>query len=488
MIDSVLLIRPYSISKKEFPVGLLYVGTALKNKGYRVKIIDLQDEPKVEDKVIEILSKSPNMILGISALAMSYRWLKEFTLKLKKISPQTLVVVGGHIAIAYEILLSKTGVDYVCLGEGEETFSELIEKINKQESVNDVRGIAYKNNDQIIKTDFRPFLKEFLIPDYSLVDADRYFIHPTEDRFFAHSTGYKEREKKDDKLAVIMFSRGCIGGCRFCYRHLPGFRQGSIDWSFKHLLLLYNQFGVRYFRFDDELFTNSPGWFEEFCQKLKDSNLNILFRITGLRADMVNDHQLKMLKEIGCIAINYGIESGSQKILNNMNKQTTVEQNLAVLKKTKSYGLQVMAYIMLGYEGEDKKTLNETMSLLLESGLEPKYISLFYTVALPGTQLYKNCLANGKIKDEEKYLEDLAPYVEEEKKDYERYIINLSDTTISNLIKFERILPRLIKLKKILKNQPKIFEVLRRVIFNLPVNDSFFKFLSNLKRISQLTK
>ena len=383
MIDSVLLIRPYSISKKEFPLGLLYIGTALKNKEYKVKIIDLQDDPSREDEIIDIVKKSTNLIVGITGLALHYRWIKQFSLKLKKVSLKTKIVVGGHVVPIYELLLLNTGVDYICIGEGEEMFPELIDKLNKNQSVETILGIAFKNaENKVIKTGFRPLLKSFIIPDYGLIDIERYLIHPTKDFFFKNSPQYRAREKKDDKLGVIMFSRGCVGGCNFCYRHLPGFRQASVDWSWNHLMLLYKKYGIKYFRVDDELFINDPEWFDAFYQKFIDAKLDILFRITGLRVDLINDELLKKLKNTGCIAINYGIESGSQTILDKMNKRTTVSQNLEAIKKTLNQDMQVMAYTMIGYEGENKKTLNETLDMLLESGLPREYIDIFYAVAL----------------------------------------------------------------------------------------------------------
>lgn len=490
MIKSVLLIRPFSVGKKETPLNLLYVGTALKNSGYEVDIIDLQDDPSREREIIKILENSPEKILGISALSLHYRWLKNFTKKVKEQSPQTTIVVGGHIAITAELLLKKTSVDFVCTGEGEITFPELIDAINKNLLPEKISGLVFKKDEKIIKTGFRPLIKNFVRPDYDLIDMSKYIIHPLEDIFFQKSPEYIKRQRPDDKQAVIMFSRGCIGGCNFCYRHLPGFRQESVEWSWDHMMHLRNKYDIKYFRINDELFNNDMEWLRAFHRKFMESKTDILFRITGLRTDLVNDEQLNMLKEMGCIAINYGIESGSQKILNNMNKRTTVEQNLNAIKETLKVGMQAMAYIMLGYEGENKKTLNETLNMLLASGLSSEYISIFYTVALPGTRLYQNCLKNNKIKDEDKYLTDMYTYVAEDKKAHERYIINLSDISVKTLVQWEKKLKILTKLNQILKNYSLIFIIVKKIITLIPVNDlilvlysKIFNLFKKLKKI-----
>jgi anaerobic magnesium-protoporphyrin IX monomethyl ester cyclase len=495
MIKSVLLTRPFSVGKKETPMNLLYVGTALKNSGYGVEIVDLQDNPSREEEIIKSLENSPEKILGISALSLHYRWLKIFTKKVKDRSPKTVIVVGGHIAITAELLLEKTSVDFVCTGEGETTFPELIDTLNKNLPPEKVLGLVLRKDGKIIKTGFRSLIKNFVHPDYDLIDMSKYVIHPSEDMFFKNSPEYKKRERPDDRQAVIMFSRGCVGGCNFCYRHLPGFRQESVEWSWDQVMLLRNKYGIKYFRVNDELFNNDPEWLKAFHHKFMESKTDILFRIAGLRADLVNDEQLKMLKKMGCIAINYGIESGSQKILNNMNKRTTVEQNLNAIRKTLKAGMQAMAYIMAGYEGEDKETLDETSSMLLSSDLPSEYISIFYTVALPGTRLYQNCLKNGKIKDEDEYLTNMYTYVEEEKAAHERYIINLSDTSVANLVQWEKKLQILIKLNQMLKNHPLIFRMAKKLFTIIPTGDPALKLyskvyhlLKNLKKSIPLQK
>jgi len=465
MINSVLLIRPSAIGKKEFPFGLLYVGTALKQKGYKVQIIDLHDAPDRKDAVFEILSNSPNAILGISALAPHYSWVKRFTLKVKKISPKTIIIIGGHIAILNEMLLNNTGVDYVCLGEGEEALSELIEKINNKEPIKKVLGIAYKDNNTVINTGFRPLLKSFLLPDYELINVHRYLIHPKKDFFFRKSSEYQARSRPDDKLSAIIFSRGCVGGCNFCYRHLPGFRQASIEWSWEHLMILYKKYNVRYFRIDDELFTNNIEWFQAFYQKVLDSNINILFRITGIRVDLINDKQLKMLKEMGCIAINYGLESGSQKILDNMNKRTTVEQNIGAIKKTIAHGMQTMAYIIFGYVGETKETLQETMAMILAVDLDPEYVSIFYTVPLPGTVLYKYCLKNKLIKNEELYMETISDSIANQ---HERYTMQLGEIKTNEIFIFEKKLLFLLYLKRLISKDSLIFKIIKKIVLLIP--------------------
>ncbi len=478
MINSILLIRPFAAEKKQFPLGLLYVGTALKRKGYQIQIIDLQDEPERENEIIETLKSRPDMLLGISALAPQYHWVKRFTLRLKQIIPQTPVVIGGHIAICRKQLLENTGIDYVCVGEGEEMLPELVEALNSGSALENIAGMAYRGKDGVmLKTAWRPQIKDFGLPDYDLINVEKYIIHPDEDSFFHKSAEYQKQATPQDKSCVIMFSRGCIGHCGFCYRHHAGYRQLTIEESWENLMILYHKYGVRYFRIDDELFTNNPEWLKAICEKIRESGLGIMFRITGLRVDTVDDERLEMLKRSGCIAINYGIESLSQTTLNTMLKGVSVQQNEDALRKTLAHGMATMAYIIWGYQGENKKTILETIDTLISLGLPPHLVSIFYLVALPGTTMYAYALRTKKITDEDAYLDSLNILMQKWGGFHKRYLINYSELSRKELKKYEEMLMLILKLRVRFGKNSILSKIVRQVVPSLPA--SLFLGLTN---------
>ena len=445
MINSVLFVRPPATGKLETPVAVLYVATAVKKAGYDVEIIDLQAHPQREGEPTERLRSNPSMVLAISALAPHYRWVKRFVRTIRQKCPQTRIIIGGHIASLGTFLLERVGVDYVCTAEGEKILPPLLGALNRGEGLKEIFGLSYMEDGRVVRHPKGKRLSSFDIPDYSLVDMDDYLIHPNRDIFFANSPDYRRRARPDDRLGVIMFSRGCTGYCGFCYRHVPGFCQSTTDWCIEHLKLLHDQYGVRYFRFDDELFTNSQEWLEEFCRRVKEEILDILFRITGLRVDMISPERLALLKGIGCIAINYGIESGSQAILDMMKKGVTAEQGKNAICQTHEAGMQVMAYITLGYRGETEQTLRQTAEMLMHCDLPVQYVSIFYAVALPGTKLYRDMLGSGLIREEEAYLEQLAVYIEESRPARDYYFVNLSSISFTRLIQWEQILLLLLR-------------------------------------------
>jgi len=481
MITKVILVRPGSRGKVEFPHGLLYLATALKQAGFESEIIDFQADKNLNtNHIISSLKKNQNAMLGISALAGSYLWVKKLCQQVKQELPQTKIIIGGHITATYEILIQKTKTDYVCLGEGEESLPLLIKALNQNNNLDDIPGIAYNKNNKIITTK-RKLIKNFLVPDFSLINVDNYFFHPSTDRFFARDPRYHARSKPGDKMTTLMFSRGCRGACNFCYRHLPGYRQGEIDWAWEYMMQLYQKYNIRYFRIDDELFISDKKWFEKFYQKIIDSNIKIMFRVSGLRVDNVDNDSLSKLKHIGCIAINYGIESGSQKILDNMNKLVTVEDNFHAIQSTVKHGMQVMAYIMFGYPGETRKTLIETLNLMIKTDVNTEDVDIFYTVPLPGTRLYRDCILTKKIKDEEQFLIQLSSNIDYQ---YDRYTIKLGGLNRDQLKAFEKKFLFLIGFSRLIGNKNLIFKLFKKIILYIPDNSKFNTIFIPLKKIT----
>ncbi len=436
MIDSLFLIKTHSKGRVELPFSLLAIGTAVEKNGFKVKLMDLQcaADPSVEYVIDEInLYRRTNQefIVGISSLSTQYAWVKKFILTLKDKLPGISVVVGGHIVVAAELLLNKAQADYICLKEGEEVLPELIRRINKGDTSPSLPGIAFKRNGEIIKHKNNRYLKEFEIPNLSLIKLEDYLVHPREDILFGQHSEYIKRADEDDKLVSIMFSRGCFGSCGFCHRHIPGYRQPPVDWCIEYLRLFYDRYGVKYFRFLDELFLHDREWLNEFYEKLTDSGMNILFRIAGSRTDCIDDDILNKLKTMGCIAVNYGIESGSQVMLDKMKKRTTVEQNRKAIRKTLEHGMSVITYYILGYQGETSRTLRETSDFMTEHGIERQNYSTIFPIPVPGTELYNYCLQAGIIEDEERYLEKELNEIAMKKK-----ILKLGTVEVSELKRF----------------------------------------------------
>lgn len=483
MLDTVLLIRGFAGGKIEFPFGLLHIGTATKKRGFEVEILDLHyvavdSFETAVNKVVSFVHAHPDTIIGISALSTQYPWIKEFSLSIKSELPFIPIIVGGHCAALKELILTNTGMDYVCLREGEFVLPELMEHINKGSIYPIIPGLAYKQAGQIVVHKNDRTIRDLRLPDYSLINVEDYLVSPGKDDFFKNDSRYLCKATERDRLASIMFSRGCVGSCAFCQRHLQGYRQPPVDWCIDHIHFFYMNYGVKYFRFIDELFFYKKEWLDEFCKKIAHSNLDILFRIAGMRSDCINDDILKKLENIGCIGISYGVESGSQKILDIMNKKITVEINRSAIMKTIKQDIKVRAFYMIGYEGETKKTLRETFDFIFDPTIEGHMVRIVYPIPIPGTQLYRNYLNRNDIRDEERFIEnDIQAMLTTE------CVLKLGDVNGSYLKKFRRKIFLFFRVKKKLS---KLFPL--KFLRWITIHTSMFELLSYCSRLVTKTK
>jgi radical SAM superfamily enzyme YgiQ (UPF0313 family) len=166
--------------------------------------------------------------------------------------------------------------------------------------------------------------------------------------------------------------------------------------------MLKETFGVRAIFFNDELLVLNKQRIYELCEAIKP--LNILWQGQA-RVDTVDSDVLKCMKDAGCVAVGLGIESGSQRILDAMNKKTTVEQNITALELAKKIGLEVVVQCIYGYPGECDETIVETIDFFRRADM--LHEGFFVLTPLPGTQLFERCLEQGVVKDEDKYLSNL---------------------------------------------------------------------------------
>lgn len=483
MFDTVILVRPSTTSKLEIPIGLLYVGTALQNAGYNVEIVDFHKDSSLEEGFADALRSRVGVVLGVTALAPSYGWVKKFLQEVRRLNPSLPIVVGGHVSFVYEQLLTNTGVDFVCTGEGEHAFPALMQALNGEGELDKVCGIARWENDVIVKSKRCSPVKTFLDPDYGLVDMPQYLFHPSKDMFFSASKERMETATPEDRVCAIMFSRGCVGACGFCYRHHLGYRQSSVDWCVRNMKRLYSDYNVRFFRVDDELFTNSIEWLQEFHDRVVEEDMDIFFRVTGIRVDELDRERLELLRGMGCIALNFGLESGSQQILNNMRKGTTVQQAREAIALAKGAGMITFGYFILGYEGESEETLSASAEFLLNLELDPGFMSIYYAMPFPGTKLFNDCVNKwGLIRNVDAYLESLAPYFEEVLEQHKYYFINVSEVTELCLRKWEQAIYFLLRLNKILGSKCLSLGLLR-VIKVLPSRKWVIFGLSCLNRL-----
>jgi radical SAM superfamily enzyme YgiQ (UPF0313 family) len=239
-------------------------------------------------------------------------------------------------------------------------------------------------------------------------------------------------DNENSPLSMNLFaSRGCPYQCIYCHHDFMGhgYRHRSAENVMKEIEILYKRYRVPYFHFIDDEFVMNRDFVFEFCNLIKEFSRNITEPITwgcAGRVNLMTEDLVAAMVDAGCVSIGYGIESGSQKMLDLIKKAVTVEQAKKAVRITQKYLDWVDCSFMIGYPGETKETIQETIDFCKELDLTPEVI--FFLTPYPGTELYSMALKQGKIKDEEQYILGLGEQGEKVRVNFTEF----SDTDLFN--------------------------------------------------------
>src|SRR3989304_5069013 len=495
------------------PFGALYIAASLLEDGNEVQIINVDVERiHYSDVIRRIRDFSPDIVGFSGIVSTAYKYIKDMSVLIKENLPISKLIVGGSISAASEIILQNTKIDVVVKGEGEITIKELSSVLKDGGGLNTVKGITFRDEEnKIVATMPREQIKnldDLSYPPYELLDMKHYLIDPFD--YIKHFTqnGYDEIDprfyephRKGKKLMVIHTVRGCTHRCTFCQRHMHGIRMHSLNYLFNYVEYLIEKYNVGFFSFGAELFLPGKKFYWEFIEALKKRKLDILFYITGARVNTVDKDILYALKDAGCWMIEYGFESGSQKMLDIMEKGTTVEQNIQVARWTKEAKLFNVPAIILGMPGETTATVRESIDFLKKIDVGWHQFMVNYPLALPGSPLYDYAKVKGYITNDDEYLESvsninasLLVHRDEEKdcfinyteepdevvKDWQNLLINEMEMYYikhkvkgSFILKFIKVMifrhlrkiPRILRREGVIKGAKHIYKRVRGVLF-----------------------
>jgi len=355
--------------------NLAYLAAVMKKDGFDVGIIDCIADKIYWGKFEKLLVKEKaDYILSNVISSTLTNDMKVFDVA-KKIGAKT-IAVGSHVsALSGESLKNFRNLDYVVIGEAEETLSELVKTIEVNGDLSAVKGIAYrKENGEIIVNEKRPLIENLdslPIPLHELLPLKKYNLPFIGKNF-----------------TFIMESRGCPFRCIFCRSPIAWnriFRQRSAESIFEEIKYL-KKLGVKNILFHSDTFTVDKKEVIKLCKLIIDSGLKIKW-ICNSRVDTIDEEVLPWMKRAGCYMIAYGIESGSQKVLNNANKGITVEQIKRAVQITNNAGIKVWGYFVMGLPGENKDTVEETIKLA--KGLDMALTNFAVAAPYPGTDFFK---------------------------------------------------------------------------------------------------
>lgn len=446
-MNFVLVTVPIRAEPGDFPpVGASSLLETMIKAGYAPKFYDIDAiRPSFEEVVGYFRRECPDL-LGISAVvSTSYRYVKELTHAVKRVSPKTKIILGGCLAASAEILMTKCPIDVCVIGEGERVLINLIKHWERYrdfnsspEELQNIKGIAFIDNEKrFIFTGYEIQLapEELPQPNYELLASFsdiRHYIFDRNDLF-------GELRGRGERCCYVMTGKGCVARCTFCHRWMRGYRSypvNNIIDTMKHLKKKYN---VGFFMLGDESFGADAKMLDLFIEAVKP--LNILFRIGGVRvaaADRKPD-MIRRLKEAGCVEMVFGMESGSDKILAIMEKGVTGRQNLKVMKLMSREEMSMYHQLVIGMPGENNRTIKETIDCVKLAAEDMRLcphdrLSINYFQALPGTPGYEFLRLKGllgkTLDDEETYLLKVSDVNASSPEHY----LNVSEEPISKVL------------------------------------------------------
>lgn len=364
------------------PLGLEYLVSHLKSNNIDVSLIDATIEELNEEEFVNRLRKIYPDMIGISITTMGLVHDLNGLSLAKKACPNAKIVVGGPHPSAAPIQLMKAvkDIDFAVIGEGEITTVELINTLEngKDRDINfkDINGIAFRAEDGSIKlTSSRKLIKDLdsiPIPSREFIDFKRV------------KAGLPFGRR--NPFTIMITSRGCPYRCIYCSKSVFGrtYRYRSVENIMDEIEYLIS-IGIKEIRFYDDVFTMIPKNTIKLCDELIKREFDLIWSC-GSRVDRISKEMLIKMKDAGCYHISYGVESGSQKVLDLAKRDMKVNQSKDAFKISREVGLEVSAFVMFGLPGETKETLKETLSLA--KAIKPDFISASLVGIYPKTELY----------------------------------------------------------------------------------------------------
>jgi anaerobic magnesium-protoporphyrin IX monomethyl ester cyclase len=367
------IMRPYA------PLGILCLSAWLEQHDFEHEVFDSTFSSLQAQQ--DFLLKTTPKVLGIYTNLMTKLNVIRIInfVKQEPLLQHTKIILGGPEVRNHAPAFLQQGADFIVLGEGEESFRELCEHILFQKhKVSDIAGIIYRDgNETVIKNAEREKIKNLDIlpfPNRKKINLQQYF------------DAWKSRHGISS--ASVSTMRGCPYTCKWCSRAVYGlsYRRRSAAQVAEELQHIQKHYDVDSVWFVDDVFTISHKWLETFTDEINKRNITLRYECIT-RADRMNEEVIKLLKQSGCFRVWIGAESGSQKIIDLMDRRVDVEEVRSMIIMAKKYGIEAGTFIMVGYPGETEEDIKETLHHLKTS--DPDYFTITVAYPIKGTPLYE---------------------------------------------------------------------------------------------------
>lgn len=459
--------RPQSNLRNVIPLGLMYIAGYLKRyiPEVETEILDLRQKVLSGTEITERVRRSAPDVVGISAVSMEAKSTHKLIARIKEANKDIKVIIGGPYATSLSYLAIKDSNVFCCIiGEGEETARELISNIKgcTSDSVADVlpnvKGIVWSKNGEELRNEPRDYIADLdsiPMPAYDQINLKDYF------RSFGTHSGLQARSE----YASIFTSRGCPYSCVYCHDIFgKKIRYHSAQRVIDEIQMLHDKYGVREIHIEDDSFNLNRQRVKAIFNAIIERGLDLKIAFpNGIRADHVDEEMLDLFKRAGVYRLAYGVETGSIKVQSQIKKRLDLNTAKKSIDLTTGKGISTHGFFMLGFLGETKEDMLETVDFALKSRLNTASFS--FVIPQIGTQLYYDALGAGYSFDDID-TDQLNPGDTE---------INISTVTAEDLHKIRRMAYR-----KFYLNFNRILRLYATTPRKLVLFKSFLVFLTNV--------
>jgi len=372
------------------PINIAYLAAVLKKEKHHVNIIDalvLNSNHKIST-ILTTLKNTNTDLVGISCLTQTANFTYHLAKAIKKNLNIPVVLGNLHASFFAEDILKKNIAEVIVHNEGEKTLLNLVNALQTNLSLENVPGISYKLNGEIKKTSVQPLIKDLdsiPFPQWNLFPLKKYKL-------------FSFAEIKNPGT-IILGSRGCPYNCSFCSLLIMGNKRRcrSIKNIVAEFNYLHNEFGYQQISFIDPIFPLTKKEGLSFCEELaKEKLTEKIVWTTETRVDLVDRELLSAMKKAGLKRIMYGFEMGSEEALNSINKKTKLPQAVRAVNLTKSLGIEIIGFFMLGAPQENVNSINKTINFAKSLNID--FAKFNILVPYPGTELFNKLTSEKKIK------------------------------------------------------------------------------------------
>ena len=428
-------------------LGVEYLSSVLKQGGHETDLVyypgvgDIEFkvaalEKMIEEKIVaNMLNKSKRFapdIIAFSVLSNLYPWVSRMAKVFKNVFKIPIIAGGIHPTIFPETVISNPYIDIICRGEGEEGFLELADAMKKGKDYFDIRNLWFKHKNKIVRNEMRPLLQN--LDSLPFPDKDLFYQY----RCFSFR-------------AYVMASRGCPYDCSYCSNHAirkmyhnkgAYLRRRSVNNVIQELKTYLGRYKIKEIFFYDDIFTLNIEWLKQFCLQYR-KEIKLPFKCM-IRANFISKETADILKEAGCIYVDMGLESGSERIRNDiMKRNMSDEQILNAGKALHSASLKFNTLNIFGSPTELIEDMKKTVSINRQ--LKPSHSLANVLYPLPGTEILKILEKNNCID------ENVIAQIEREEGSYRgKFILNHPLKT--EVLKYQTFLPIVVKLPKNVEN------------------------------------